>query len=173
MLELSIDSKVYGVKYLATYYCIDNKETNEQISENEASQQSHSTAELERKEKSSTGNEAQSTTSDGESHLHPKLIPFTFDERNFKSKRDVPIYCRECSEDGHIPRNCPFTNTKLEKLPEMTEDFRYLLDEVCNNVMKKLELKPQEFDVRMDILKNTEDFLKQRYKSKDLCKKKR
>jgi len=126
--------------------------------------------EFETKEKPDIDNKVQSTNEDSQSkndaYLPSELLHFTFDARNFKVKKDVPIYCRECSEDGHIPRNCPLVNVKLEVLPPMTKEFRSILDKVCNSVMAELELKPEEFDIRINILKKTEQYLRERYRSK-------
>ena len=97
-----------------------------------------------------------------------EVMKYEFKVKHLRPKSAVPLYCRECCQDGHTYKDCPHVNIDVPALPPMTSDFMKKVNDVCNGIMGDLELKPHEFEVRMKVLKDLETYLKMTYKSK-LC----
>ncbi|XP_066916356.1 terminal uridylyltransferase 7-like [Clytia hemisphaerica] len=93
-----------------------------------------------------------------------EIMKYEFKVKHLRPKMAVPLYCRECCQDGHTFKDCPHLNVDVPTLPAMTGDFLKKVDEVCLGVMSDMELKPHEFEIRMKVLQELEAYLKLNYK---------
>ncbi|XP_051537331.1 terminal uridylyltransferase 7-like isoform X2 [Myxocyprinus asiaticus] len=89
-------------------------------------------------------------------------IQYVFNKQVFNNGKSHILVCSLCKSDGHLKQECPedFKRVKLEQLPPLTQEFRKILSEVCEQCYSDFAPDDVEEQVRERILQDLEKFLR-------------
>lgn len=78
--------------------------------------------------------------------------------------KSPPKVCSHCNKEGHLQFECPQDKLpKLEKLPDMTDKWRHVLDKVFQRIYEENRQTREEERVRSELLKEIQRIVWQKY----------
>ena len=89
---------------------------------------------------------------------------FKFTQGSINFAKMPPKICSHCNKEGHLLNECPQDQLpELDKLPEMTNEWRKVITNVCYCIMEDNRQTKEEEAVRNTLLQNIKAIIAQKY----------
>ncbi|KAH9362805.1 hypothetical protein HPB48_015232 [Haemaphysalis longicornis] len=90
---------------------------------------------------------------------------YSFTRETLAGGKVPPLVCSFCLKSGHLREHCPDQRLpELKKLPDITQNFNKILNDVCQDVMNACVLQPQEEADRQDVLHKLQSLIRESHK---------